>query len=102
MEKRLQNSWMPQMRVAPKAFFTEVEEHVFHTYSVTLTPIHLPRPELTCYFPSMLTLDITVSCAKSHFGERSLLNDNANYITNLFSLLPQRFQHLTQLSHNSL
>lgn len=46
------------MRVALK--FTEVKKHLFHTYSVTLTPAYFSRQELTCYFPSMPTLDITV------------------------------------------
>lgn len=34
------------------------------TPSLPLTPAHFPRPQLNCYFPSMLTLDITVSSAQ--------------------------------------
>lgn len=49
--------------------FTDAKEHLFHTYSATFTPAHFPRPELNCYFTCMLTLDITVISARSHFGE---------------------------------
>lgn len=83
--------------------FTEVQEHLLHTYSVTLTPAHLPRPDLTCYLSFVLTLDTAISFAKSHCGDTtSLLKDNTNYGTNLLNLLPQRFQCLTHLPHNSL
>ena len=37
--------------------------------SMYFTPTQLPRQKLTSYFPSILTLDTTVNCTKSHFGE---------------------------------